>query len=437
MEISVMSVMKYHMRQSSPQSIANKPRVNRTLTVATEGVTKPVRTAKKDQGKKETIVDIVFDKEVVIVYSVDYNINKIHRSIIKHLNGQQTVEKEKTSFELEVERGRARSPQTVNERRKSLKRIEELEKRICYFNEVNEYEEYMTKAYPFVEKYNEMGPIVKTISFTTGRIDDGGNKEKNERRLSIISSYFEVAKRYVPLKHIRLLEYIYSCESCGYPLEGVAIDDNGFRVCPQCQAEHNSPPSSVTGKEVNSQRDDYDNSDNFDKALLHYQCKQKDTTPDQLYDALESWFVSKGYPRGEDIRAMPADDRGKKPGTDLQMLLDALNKTGYNEFYEDYNLIGHRYWGWLIQDVGHLEHQIKEDYSETQGVYKTLDRDRKSSISTQVRLFKHLEMVGHNCRITDFKIPGGEHDDSFRDQMRLWKRMCEGCNNPRIYYMPS
>jgi hypothetical protein len=140
-------------------------------------------------------------------------------------------------------------------------------------------------------------------------------------------------------------------------------------------------------------------------------------------------------PTGEQVRALPLNERGRRGDTDHKMLYDALSATGYSEFYEDANLIGNIYWGWPLPDVRHLERLIQTDYERTQRVYNTLPKERVSSLGTQYRLFKHLQLRSHPCTKDEFKI--AEMQESLELHESTWQKMCEGCNDPYIYFIPT
>ena len=61
-------------------------------------------------------------------------------------------------------------------------------------------------------------------------------------------------------------------------------------------------------------------------------------------------------------------------------------------------------------------------------------RYRISSLGTQYRLWRHLQLIGYPCEFGDFKI--AENVDSIQTHHRLWKLMCDGANDPEIYYIP-
>ena len=119
------------------------------------------------------------------------------------------------------------------------------------------------------------------------------------------------------------------------------------------------------------------------------------------------------------------------------MLWTAISEIGHSAYYEDANLIGHLYWGWTLPNVMHHKETIISHYNKTQKVFYQIppeERCRNSSLGTQYRLWRHLQLVGHECYMDEFKIAG--NSESIRNHNRLWKLMCEGCNDPTINYNP-
>ena len=127
---------------------------------------------------------------------------------------------------------------------------------------------------------------------------------------------------------------------------------------------------------------------------------------------------------------------GTKNGTNIDMIISSLKDMKKPGLYEDYYIIACHLWGWKIPDCAHLEEIIMNHYDQTQEVFNTLPvevRGRKSCISTQLRLWKHLKLLGFECCRHQFKIP--QQTDSIAHQLKIWKLMCEKSNNSAIYYI--
>ena len=145
----------------------------------------------------------------------------------------------------------------------------------------------------------------------------------------------------------------------------------------------------------------------------------------------------KSSPTAAQIKELPLNNRGRRGDTDHKMLWKALEDIGRPEYYEDADLIGREYWAWEIRSIEEYREPIRLKYLKTQKVFYEIpieERKRYSSLGTQLRLWRHLQLEGHECYKDEFKI--GENEDSFRNNTRLWRLMCEGANDPDIYYIP-
>ena len=74
-----------------------------------------------------------------------------------------------------------------------------------------------------------------------------------------------------------------------------------------------------------------------------YQGFQSDPPDDSLYTILDNISSSWEDLVGEEIKEIEADERGRRGDTTHKMLLAALSHLGYPNYYEDVNLIGHKY----------------------------------------------------------------------------------------------
>jgi hypothetical protein len=60
------------------------------------------------------------------------------------------------------------------------------------------------------------------------------------------------------------------------------------------------------------------------------------------------------------------------------------------------------------------------------------DKERKSNLGLQYRLYKSLELVGHECWEDEFRLP--ENIKSLTIARNLWKMMCENSGNEKIIF---
>jgi hypothetical protein len=368
-----------------------------------------------------------------------FDLHRIHEHILKRLHSKSFKIKE---WEKEINQIKeiVKQPQTMIERKKSIQRIRVLQNKIRKVRESQHVKEYSEQAEPLLKEYESFAQEQQVIDFMEDKKKKDILKTEEEKnpeywkKIRLIKRFVEVAKQYINVQLVQKKRNVYECV-CGHNLSEVHIDNLGIQVCPECQTERYII-GNVTGKsESLSIKNDYDDEGNFEKTLIRFQGKQQDKIPNQLFQELDNYFKIRGLPTSEQIKERPLQKDGKKRGTSLELLYKALQETGNSTFYEDANLITHKYWGWKLHDVSHLEAIIMQDYKKTQKVYNRLNKERSSSLGTQYRLFKHLELRGYPCSIKDFKIVKMRESLEYHDD--IWKIMCNECGDPEIVFIDT
>lgn len=289
----------------------------------------------------------------------------------------------------------------------------------------------------YIKKYRALPKNKRYIDIMKTSIDNYEQKTEHVERINIIIEYLEIASKYMNINiyHIKP-SYNFSNNICAYCFEslvGIIPDINGNRICQDCGIENKSYKA-----ETQIVRE-YDVLGNFEKAFMKFIGEEKlEFTLESMCEDLDNYFLREGKHTGEYFRNMKKNSKGKKDGSSMSMLFEALKQTGYNAYYENGNSIAHYYWEWDLPDAGYLKEIILSDYMETQAVWNTLDyskKKRKSSIPRQFRLFKHLQLRGFKCDISDFKLT--QKQTSIMEYDMVWKYMCDGCENPEIYYIKT
>jgi len=325
------------------------------------------------------------EEEIVDMFKDDYNIIAIHEKILDKINkDKQNLSKLIENKEKE-EQYLLDNMATINrvEKFDRLEKIKELEKKIESIQNNN----YIERLGDMLDRYKQY-PI--------------GSKE----RIDVILEYIELAKDYIKINVVRKLDDNNLCPHCGINLDEIYVDEN-TNCCPKCSGElkiFSKIPGYNRYKKMHINKNSYDDRNNFRRALYRYQGKQDAKIPQSVFEKLDRYFRSLNIPTGDEIKKLPCDELGHKPGTSLQLMLNALKNTKLNYYYEDANLICKLYWGWNLPDLSHLEDKIMEDYCAFQNVYKNIKRNRKSSLNTQLILYHLLRHNGHKCRPEDFKI---------------------------------
>lgn len=300
---------------------------------------------------------------------------------------------------------------------------------------------YIEESSQYIEAYKMLDD---QVNYEVDFIADiaGESNIVSPRRVKIINDYIEVAKKYIDIDvSKRPQNNNDTCTSCGMSIENLHPSDEGIITCTNCNTFNRASGMNRGKKEHPSTLiiTSDESIENFRKALMYYQCKcVKIPEEDRLWARLDEHFKSIFKDIGEVVKLRPLDKWGIRRGTSHVMLYDALQKIGAPGYYKYANYIGHKYWGWAVRDVSEHEDTIFRHYAKIQLAYNKIPisiRERTSSPGTNFRLFKQLEIVGHMCRMKEFKI--AENDKSFGLHLEIWEMTIKICNDPEIPFIES
>jgi len=395
--------------------------------------------AKLIRPGSENLLSVTSVSSINGTYVDDFNICRLDDTVRKYLRGIAAVKiPDLTKESIRIQALLATSDSMSIVKKKDLEnRLRETNKLLEEYKEGKKLKAYIAETDAIVDAYAEMGLRKSTSSFLS-RKTENVNQRNDERRRYIIAIYLEKAKKYMAINISREAVLDTRCEVCQYDMADVLIEPNGNRYCPGC-----GYGMLMLGKGTNineiirtgvTQKEDSKDKANFEKALLYFQCKQPRLKfPKDLWKDLDEYFMSHHIPSGDEIKTRPLNEKGYREGTCRKMMLDALQETGYNSFYEDTNLIMNIYWAWPAPDIGDLEEKILRHYDKTQVFFRSIpNKNRESSLNTQLRLYYHLVNVSYPCRKEDFKIVNDA--EVLEDQDLTWKEMCRLANDPEITY---
>lgn len=355
--------------------------------------------------------------DIVDNYVDDYDINYVNDIILNKLTAEKTTIPKLTQ-NLQKLQNESKKRLTYNVKKEILEEITKLEEKITLIKSEQKLIDYQHLSQPLLTKYN----LLKT------------NQQSTEKT---VDEYLSIASKYINInitKNYKHKENV--CNDCGYSLKDIKPNRENTIRCPECKTDHqiimNKKPSYDSTTQTNSEGNDMNN---FIKTLTRYEGLQAPLPP-ILYEKLDTYFKERGMPTSAEIKALPHNEQGKKGNTNRETLCTALSNIGHSEYYEDYNLIGHVYWDWKLPNLTSIRPTIIEHYKITQKCYYKIPleiRDRISSLGTQYRLWRHLQLLNHECYMEDFRI--AENSNSLQNQHRLWKMMCEQANREDIYYI--
>lgn len=266
----------------------------------------------------------------------------------------------------------------------------------------------------------------KYIKETVNLIDEY-NKTND---IIIAESYLSIAGKYIIIEKIKKIPFVFLCKSCSCDLVDLTEDIDGFYVCPECNSLNTSLKPNKYVKDTDNYNYNYEEDiNNFIKIIEKFEGKNTIPIHDSLYNELDEYFVSNNMKKGRYYVNLPMLDNGKKHGTSRKKLWSALEKLGYNKYYDETSYIAHIYWGWKIPDLSLYKDQIIKDYQNTQQVWNNIKSKykRSASLGTQYRLYVHLLSVNYpHCDRDDFKIQ--DMVDSLRLHNHAWEEMCKVTN---------
>lgn len=374
-------------------------------------------------------------------YSQDYNIGYVDDIIRKKLRQERFTILQGLKNRYKTLESASLRPQTYVIREKTLDTMSKLSKEIGQIETGEKLRIYDSKVNDILQEYRKYSGRVKTVIFDIEKEERYEELDDDLRhRVYLIDKYLDIASEYIQIDIIRINNRPADiCTGCGISLAQVATSEEGTVRCPdpECQTEHSVIILTKLAKDgsrinTNSSTDD-ESIDNFLRAFIRFQGLQPDHPDESLYDELDEYFARHDRPSGEEIKQLPLNSRGRRGDTNHKMLWDALSQIGRSEYYEDANLIGNIYWGWTLPEVMHLHERLKDKYNKTQRVFYQIppeERGRNSSLGTQFRLWRQLQLEGYECYMDEFKI--AENADSLRLHNKLWRMMCEGSNDPEI-----
>lgn len=389
---------------------------------------------------------ITVPAKLYVIYQNDYNILTAHEIILQKLENEKIVLVSTLQATLNMERDKASRPQTVIERRGTLAKIEKIEHEIKEISSNTRINKYKNEIADIINKYTAIGQLNIKVTFgqedLTKHTETAQSAEKMMYRHELIASFAFIAAKYYDIKIVRDIKQqdLFKCQ-CGDSITITVVDETGSYTCDKCNCQTFLPCYVTNVDALNSssvKNCDYDNWENLHKELLRIQGRQHDKIPEVLLSKLDKYFDSKDIPSRNTSSGYPIENKswyqGRK-GTDVELMVKALQDIKEPDYYEDVHLLATKIWGWILPDLSGYESRIHEDYKATQKVYIAMNKERKSSLGTRYRLFKHLQLVGIDCNIKDFKasIMGDvirEHDD-------IWEKMCLGAGKSNIYFIET
>lgn len=369
-------------------------------------------------------------------YKFDYDIESIHQNILKYLMWEKETQIPNIDKKIKKYNNKLKIKNLKRVKINKLNsKIDSLLKRKKEIETGEKLENYKKKVEKLFNKFPKKKKKSCTFNFGEERSKNYDDQEL-KKRLYVISEFLKIASNYAIINIKREYETKINnfCFYCCEELINGDIIDNDYVICNYCQSKNPLSKEDYNNTKKFIFRED-DSIDNFIRVMDRYEGKISKKIPESLYKGLDDYFISCERPTGEEIKELPLKGRFRGD-TSHKMLRDALNSIDASNYYKYIENIGNEYWGWILPNISNYRDEIIEHYKITQNIYNDIPnhiRGRESSLGTQYRLWKHLQLVGYNCDRSEFNIP--DNKDSLHSHQKLWKYMCDKTNDKNIYYI--
>lgn len=248
-----------------------------------------------------------------------------------------------------------------------------------------------------------------------------------------IEKFIYECKKHMKINMVREKTNTLRCLECNNTMTSFSGSKDNISECRECGCINEFIFPATFTRDADKMISMNEDMLNFARVLDKFEGKSGQKPPDEIFQKLDEFFISKGKPSGEEVRNLDLLENGKKKDTNKKLLLFALESTGYSDYYDDSNLIAHIYWGWKLPDLSGYRDSIMTIHKKTQISWNSIKHkyDRKASLGTQFQLYVKLKAVGYPCDQDDFKIQ--EMVESLRLHNKAWKEMCELACIDKIY----
>lgn len=387
-----------------------------------------------------------WNKEITGEFTNDFDINYFHNRVLSILKNEKIYLVSDLKVKIIKNIGK------INVRKLTMIKFNSL--RASIISNMNKIKSilsderinsYLEQSKPLLAQYNAYKEISlrESINKNYNFIDliNIKSDDNSSIKADIIEFYLEVASNFIDMNIIRKKEVLEDrCMCCLISLKDCQTNDNGFIICPNddCNAEN---PGGVICIKNNfeeshkSKSSDVKSAENFFKVLANYQGKSiklSKEEEDKIMKLLDEHFINDYKPNytSEIVKQLPLNSRGRRGDTTHKMLISALQKIRKTKYYKYVNYLGHKYWGWKLPDVSHLEETIKTYFINDQQHYNQIPiskRNRKSILGMQFLLFNYLKAVGHECYEDEFKI--AEDERSYDIHIENWSEIRKNSKN--------
>ena len=371
-------------------------------------------------------------ESINICYGDDINIIDIHRFIcLNFAVRRRIIPTLERMVEEHLHRSRS-STLTINQRRKYEKLAEGLSEKIKRYKSDQDWNIYVHGVKDILVQYfNNMSQKTRGILY----IGKKHNQEKIEvkrHRLQLIFRYIDCLREIINVNVTRNASMRHFCMVCSRPYdENNVEEESDYYACPCGHSFYlmskeitYHDPHTISPKNIVAD----DSSNSFLETINKFMGKQTNVNiPKELFGQFDEYLSHHNHPIGSYFLSLPVEKRahveriGNTHGTSVSMLINMLKETNNSLFYEDINLIGHLYFGWLLPNLSKWIEDIMVIYRMTKIVYDQYPGKRSSVLNSKIILYFILEYLKIPCSPEDFKLM--DTKDSVDNYRESWKIM--------------
>lgn len=373
-----------------------------------------------------------------VVYDDDINIIDIHKFVCRNF-----VIKRNKIPELEQERDRLNQQSTsyhltVNQQKILKKKAKHLDELVVSYKSDQEWNIYISKCQQILLDYfNIMSNRTKGI-LTIGQKDKDDNLEIKRKRLDLIHKYFYVLSDFFHIEEIRSWSLEYPCSICSKPFDNNNLEEESDHYICDCGNSYYIMSKEISYHDTNSTSPKStlidDTNSNFIDTINKFTGKNSNyNIPKYLFDQFDDYLRKHNNHIGSYYISLPIEPRkyieriGNTHNTTVSMLINMLKNTNNSIYYEDINIIGHLYFGWLLPNLDKWFDDIVTVYKMTKSVYEVSLCKRTTILNSKILLYFILEYLKIPCSSEDFKLM--DTKDSVDNYREIWKIMS---NDPEV-----
>lgn len=365
-----------------------------------------------------------------VSYKQNINICQIHQYIKRNFAIRKTkVEFFKKLSEVHMERSRSHEL-TFNQKNKLIRKSKECLDMSQRCDSEEDWINYITGAKNLLLDYVEICEQISKIRISKSP-EELNFTQLIDERIIIIEKYFSVLSQFIRTDISRNHKDFYKCPVCTkiFDEKLIVVEYNHY----SCECGHSFYLISrdiAYHNQLSPTNSPEDIIDSFTETIDRYCGKQSGVIiPDELFRQFDTYRINNGNLTGAQIKKLPVEVNkhkekiGNLRGTSVSLLISMLKNTNNTLYYDNINLIGHKYFGWILPDLSDWIGDIMKIYDLTKKVYNRMVNKRLSVLNGNVILFYILNYLNIPCSKDDFKLMDTKNSsDNYKENWEIMSK---------------